>query len=68
MREVIENIGAGEALRLKFIFRVSLAILITYAFVQFSCWTYCWTFRLPLNLARVPLKTRPPGITFTIPL
>ena len=59
--------GAGEALRLKFIIRLSPAISITYDFGQFLCWTYCWTFRSPLNLARVPLKTRPPCITFTIP-
>jgi len=53
-----ENIGAGEALRPKSIFRFQLAIPITYDSGQFSRWTYCWTYRSPLNLARVPLKTR----------
>jgi hypothetical protein len=37
MLEVLENIGAGEALRRKFIFRFPIAISITYAFGQFSC-------------------------------
>ena len=52
------NFGEGEALRLKSLFRFPLAIPITYDFGQFSRWTYCWTFRSPLNLARVPFKTR----------
>src|ERR1700730_7842209 len=33
-------------------------IPVIYAFGLFSCWTYCWTFRSTLNLARLPLKTR----------
>jgi hypothetical protein len=52
------NVGAGEALRLKFFFQFLLTTPIAYAFGLFSCWTYCWTFRSTLNLARLPLKTR----------
>src|SRR5258707_12383976 len=50
--------GAGEALRFKFFFRFLSTTPITYAYGLFSCWTYCWTFRSTLNLARLPLKRR----------
>jgi hypothetical protein len=56
MPQALEKIGAGEALRLKFFFRFLSTTPITYALGLFSCWTYCWTFRSTLNLARLPLK------------
>ena len=53
-----KGFGAGEALRFKFFFRFLSTTPIIYAYGLFSCWTYCWTFRSTLNLARLPLKTR----------
>ena len=50
--------GGSEALRFKFFFRFLSTTPIIYAYGLFSCWTYCWTFRSTLNLARLPLKRR----------